>query len=602
MDRLREKNIFWTLLGDYTKKAPDFAMPKFRELKEGSDLFENDWSIRQDGVFAAMAHEFLDLDKVRDFFNLAAKKKNSGLFVALFYMCADSFLEAKTFGKNESIYKKDAIAYIRKNYFEHMVKLEHNYRVPPPEFALLALYFKHKLKKANLGGAWERSVLKEVESSQEFLNTVDLLEHVNAVASKYFELDNWPTKLFFKDSNYSDTAVESAARLPVMEDEDHITKTNKKKKTDIQDLEPAFVELVLDAEFNQDRQEELHTDEYKEKRSDYKRKTSSFSENQNYSLMVSNYGLSSVRTGDLELIEKRICVGEHANCKLHITDGVMPKSSESQQLSLERQRQKNKAAYDASRVENEIEIKKLTSALRDLIDPDSNIEYVSSNNGKLCASRAWRAARLDDNAVFTKRQKDKNDTLSVDLFIDASGSQIERQGKLAIQAYILACAFTALGLKCCVSSFMSFMDYTVLRTYKDYDEGIDTCDNIFDFAASGMNRDGLAYRYIADKLSKRREEHKVLIVLNDGKPYDKIIKSAIAAKNSRTNYYGERAIKNSAAEVHACRTLGIKTLGVFNGKPEDLRTQKRIFGKDFASTRDLGAFSNIAIRYLTSVL
>ena len=124
--------------------------------------------------------------------------------------------------------------------------------------------------------------------------------------------------------------------------------------------------------------------------------------------------------------------------------------------------------------------------------------------------------------------------------------------------------------------------------------------NIFEYITSSNNRDGLAVKAAGQGLLQREEEHKVLIVLSDGRPYDVVINRP-NARNPQP-YQGEYAIRDTAFEIRRLRNLGVSVLGVFAGEEKDLATEKKIFGKDFAYIRDIGNFSNMVGRYLLKQL
>ena len=118
----------------------------------------------------------------------------------------------------------------------------------------------------------------------------------------------------------------------------------------------------------------------------------------------------------------------------------------------------------------------------------------------------------------------------------------------------------------------------------------------FEFYGSSNNRDGLAVRAAALSLQERGEEHKILIVLSDGRPND-IIVNRPNSKNPAP-YFGDYAVRDTAYEVRKLRNAGIAVLGVFAGEEQDLYAERRIFGKDFAYIRDIANFSHVVGRYL----
>ena len=77
---------------------------------------------------------------------------------------------------------------------------------------------------------------------------------------------------------------------------------------------------------------------------------------------------------------------------------------------------------------------------------------------------------------------------------------------------------------------------------------------------------------------QREEEHKILIVLSDGKPYD-VILNRPNARNPKP-YYGDYAIKDTGFAVRRLRNQGVCVLGVFAGEEKDYR-QRRKFRKGF---------------------
>lgn len=125
-----------------------------------------------------------------------------------------------------------------------------------------------------------------------------------------------------------------------------------------------------------------------------------------------------------------------------------------------------------------------------------------------------------------------------------------------------------------VMGFCSFWDYTVMRRFRDYEEGPEADERIFEFYGSANNRDGLAIRAAAESLENRPEENKILIVLSDGRPND-IVVNRPHSRNPKP-YYGEYGVKDTALEVRKLRNRGTAVLGVFTGKEEDLQAEKKI--------------------------
>lgn len=60
-----------------------------------------------------------------------------------------------------------------------------------------------------------------------------------------------------------------------------------------------------------------------------------------------------------------------------------------------------------------------------------------------------------------------------------------------------------------VTGFSSFLDYTILKRFRDYKDPVSINENIFEYFCTGNNRDGLAIKCICDGLIEREEENKI---------------------------------------------------------------------------------------------
>ncbi len=96
----------------------------------------------------------------------------------------------------------------------------------------------------------------------------------------------------------------------------------------------------------------------------------------------------------------------------------------------------------------------------------------------------------------------------MDVLIDASGSQMSRQGDVALQAYIISEALSNVDIPHRVMSFCTFWDYTILHRFREYDDPRSENENIFNYVTSSNNRDGLAIRTAGYDLLQREEEKK----------------------------------------------------------------------------------------------
>ena len=321
-----------------------------------------------------------------------------------------------------------------------------------------------------------------------------------------------------------------------------------------------------------------------------------------YTYVELNYGKTYLSETEEKRINYLMCRGVHSDCSLYFTEGILknPAKRNYQYEYAKRLRNKNIWLYhDKHRIVKR-NISVLTDTLRKSLVLRSETQTVLSDRGQIVPSRLWRIGRSRDAKLFEQELKGEASEFVVDVLIDASGSQMSRQGEVALQAYIISEALSNVEIPHRVMSFCTFWDYTILHRFREYDDPRTANENIFNYVTSSNNRDGLAIKTAGHGLLAREEEKKILIVLSDGKPYDVLVNRP-NARNPKP-YQGKEAISDTATEIRHLRNLEVSVLGVFAGEEKDLATEKKIFGKDFAYIRDIKNFSKIVGRYLTKQL
>lgn len=321
-----------------------------------------------------------------------------------------------------------------------------------------------------------------------------------------------------------------------------------------------------------------------------------------YTYVELNYGRTYLSEAEEKKINYLMCRGVHSDCSLYFTEGVLknPVKRNYQYEYAKRLRNKNIWLYhDKHRIVKR-NISVLTDTLRKSLVLRSETQTVLSDRGQIVPSRLWRVGRSQDAKLFERELKADASDFVVDVLIDASGSQMSRQGEVALQAYIISEALSNVEIPHRVMSFCTFWDYTILHRFREYDDPRSANENIFNYVTSSNNRDGLAIKTAGYGLLAREEEKKILIVLSDGKPYDVLVNRP-NARNPKP-YQGKEAIADTATEIRRLRNMDVSVLGVFAGEEKDLATEKKIFGKDFAYIRNIKNFSKIVGRYLTKQL
>ncbi len=290
-------------------------------------------------------------------------------------------------------------------------------------------------------------------------------------------------------------------------------------------------------------------------------------------------------------LEKQLCTDSHILCHLHLTrgeayEGSIQNAFEALHKQKEsRQRERNREYYAMNMAANRTAISRLCERIRNSILLYLQEDDIKSDSGRLIGGRTWRAEYLGDGRIFERREREAAGDLSVDILLDASNSQKERQETVSSQGYIIAESLTRCGIPCRVCSFCSMTGYTIINIFRDYTE---TSQNarIFDFVSNGCNRDGLAIRAMTELMKRSPYEHRLLIILSDVKPNDVSLIPA-AGEDRFVDYNGEAGVANTASEVRKARAEDISTVCVFTGEDDDLASAKLIYGGDFARIQSM---------------
>ena len=112
-----------------------------------------------------------------------------------------------------------------------------------------------------------------------------------------------------------------------------------------------------------------------------------------------------------------------------------------------------------------------------------------------------------------------------------------------------------------------------LYSYAEFD-GFDQDDKyrLMDIGSRGSNRDGAALRYVAEKLVKRPEEAKLLILVSDGQPAD-------------YGYSGTAAEEDLRGIKQEYKRKGIIFVAAAIG--DDKKNIERIYGDSYLDITDL---------------
>ena len=293
-------------------------------------------------------------------------------------------------------------------------------------------------------------------------------------------------------------------------------------------------------------------------------------------------------------LERKLCVDSHRNCRLYYAEGSAeydPKLrghyAQRRKAAL-KQMAANRAAYEADALRHRNSILRLTERIRNAMMAHLQPTVSRTASGMLDAGRVWRGLYLDDDKVFTRVMQSDPGNLCVDILLDASYSQVNRQEMVSAQGYMIAEALNRCNIPVRVSSFCSISGYTILTRYRDYFER-DNNERIFHFFTSGCNRDGLALRAMCREMEAAPCEHKLLILLSDARPHD-IIQFSLNGRY--VDYADDNGILNTAAEVRSMLHREISVVCVFTGDDDDVPAAHTIYGRNFARIRNLEQFAD----------
>lgn len=312
------------------------------------------------------------------------------------------------------------------------------------------------------------------------------------------------------------------------------------------------------------------------------------------------YGLSVLNKERVKAIENKVAKGIHSGKKLYFTRGEY--TTKANALFYKKNRKKladeTKNFIEGNRAINNRSINELSMTIKNSLANFYDYEETYKSFGIIDSTKAWRAGTLNDYKVFKYQENREVNKFKIDLLLDGSASQIKRAKLVANQAYIIEKAMDKLNIPIRVMSYSTLRDYTVFNLYRDYEEKANN-EKIYNFMASGSNRDGLAYKVIHQIIdSKDPTTKNILIILSDGKPNDLRSNINTVKLYDKDQYVDENAVEDTGKEVRNLREDNITTLGVFTGEDEDVQKAKLIYGADFCRITSIENFSKIVSIFL----
>lgn len=577
----RIKNLIWTVSGDYTLDVKPDIESYHRSHAVG--LYDG---IKQ-GAFARYFN--------REELSLYLMKKiylhgEEGPLMSLAQLCIEWSVAERITKEREGIKE------IRKKALEDTLEMDFSRLAASEPGRLKLMLFKECLNGSEPATNRMRAFMEQVQALPDAKETIELIHTIdklyNAMVDPNFEK---------RYGNLETVLAVSLEELAEFSWKDYLEEEALEESfgTYLEHLNEAMTNLDK-MELDQETKKEEPEEETSQKKKILVVDEEALSKMHSY--VQRNYGIGYLSETEEKRRNLLLCRGIHSDCSLYFTEGVLKHAvlRNYQYEYAKKQRDKNRYEYYNNHRMVKNNIRQLSDMLKKALVMRDEVQETISDRGRIVPSRLWRIGRSHDSRVFLRKLNHDNSDFVVDVLIDASGSQRKRQGQVAMQAYILSEALSIANVPHRVMSFCTFWDYTILHRFREYEDDRSANENIFEYNTSSNNRDGLAIKAAGYELLNREEEHKILIVLSDGRPYD-VILNRPNARNPQP-YQGKYAISDTAFEVRKLRSKGVCVLGVFAGEEKDLPAEKKIFGKDFAYIRDVAGFSGIVGRYLLKQL
>lgn len=577
----RIKNLIWTVSGDYTLDVKPDIESYHRSHAVG--LYDG---IKQ-GAFARYFN--------REELSLYLMKKiylhgEEGPLMSLAQLCIEWSVAERITKEREGIKE------IRKEALEDILEMDFSRLAASEPGRLKLMLFKECLNGSEPATNRMRAFMEQVQALSDAKETIELIHTIdklyNAMVDPNFEK---------RYGNLETVLAVSLEELAEFSWKDYLEEEALEESfgTYLEHINEAMTNLDK-MELNQETKKEESEEETSQKKKILVVDEEALSKMHSY--VQRNYGIGYLSETEEKRRNLLLCRGIHSDCSLYFTEGVLKHAvlRNYQYEYAKKQRDKNRYEYYNNHRMVKNNIRQLSDMLKKALVMRDEVQETISDRGRIVPSRLWRVGRSHDSRVFLRKLNHDNSDFVVDVLIDASGSQRKRQGQVAMQAYILSEALSIANVPHRVMSFCTFWDYTILHRFREYEDDRSANENIFEYNTSSNNRDGLAIKAAGYELLNREEEHKILIVLSDGRPYD-VILNRPNARNPQP-YQGKYAISDTAFEVRKLRSKGVCVLGVFAGEEKDLAAEKKIFGKDFAYIRDVAGFSGIVGRYLLKQL
>lgn len=568
-DKIREYNIIW----DFAEKY-DFIPQKSYPMDQ---LYKN-----MTRGFIIKTFDFKVLDSYFDY--LMAESP----FFKEFSFITNLLMEDIAY---KSLAKENLVVdSFRKDFAKKVLRKYNFHEADDLTEQIEKAYYGKILDKPITEGPFFRTIYRDIFEIYE-LDTSKLIEKLNKVFKTYFR---------FEKSKENESLLQEMIK-------DKKPKDFKSKNKDAKDFD--FSDEFIKDQFNIGSAEFTGNIYLEEKNQDMDRHLVLLNaDKEGYhgtnEFIEDFYGKSIYPEMKVKSLEKKLATGIHSGKYLYFTKGVYTDSPNAKFYKKNRDEvyEKNRDYIEKNLAINNRSIKELAQTIKNSIANYEDFSEVSKAYGIVDSTKAWKAEVLKDFNIFDNVENDDVSSFKVDLLLDSSASQHNRQEIIANQAYIIENAMDEVGIPIRVMSFSTLRDHTVFNLFRDYNEKHNNKE-IYKYFASGSNRDGLAFRVLNDLIDKTKENEKhIVIILSDGRPNDEKANINTIKLLEKEQYVGDVAVNDTAKEIRNIKNEEISVLGVFTGEDEDIENGKLIYGADFCRITSLENFSKIVSIFMKNTI
>ena len=549
-DKNRISNIVWTITNKYGYDV-DFTL-----IDE--DYFAYD--LLYNAVIIGSLYNTLDYKMILEFVNhIRAKVRKNDEIINIFFMC----IESTCVTKNTEFISN--IKNIREKNYKEKIKSLNTGMNKDRLYNVLKIAYCSKFLNLNL--LYPNNIKSLIDSIYEFEdveNTLDFIEKFKEIINLHFKFEE-------ETANQENMSHKQLTKISEIRNN---TQTIQEFFDNYTSSEFNPNESVIEKNFStdsstvDDKGKEMEAQDDFEKISQY-------------------YGRSIYNKQMLDIIEKKYAQGVHSGYKMVFTDGNIEGIKQDYRRSqIEAEHEKNRLHYKMNRQKYDKSIEKIKSLIKQSMKFEEKMK-IRSFSGNIDAQKIYRAENLSDHKIFSKEKRRDQAKFFIDIVIDSSASLLDRQEKLSVEAYIISRALEELKIPNSVTTFNSFIDYTVIKKLKAYENP--ESEKCFEYFCSGGNRDGLAIDVIGTE-EKDSDANKLMILFTDARPFDVQVMHAIGTK-AKKPYQGEIAIDDTASVVRKLKRKNTKMCIVFSGAQEDIKVLRYMYGSDFLYIVDIEQFS-----------